>query len=103
MRITPIWCMIQRLQELQRSWRLHYACRSRADMAFLEALQTTPQTCFHFDDENGGNVLDVPGIVTAAPKNAQLYCCGPTPMLQAFEAATKDWPRDQVHVEYFTP
>ena len=23
-------------------------------------------------------------------------------MLAAFEAATKDWPREQVHVEYFT-
>ena len=24
-------------------------------------------------------------------------------MLNAFEAATADWPREQVHVEYFTP
>ena len=24
-------------------------------------------------------------------------------MLKAFEAATEDWPRAQVHVEYFTP
>jgi ferredoxin-NADP reductase len=33
--ITPIWCMVQRLEMLGRSWKLHYACRSRADMAFL--------------------------------------------------------------------
>ena len=24
-------------------------------------------------------------------------------MLNAFEAATKDWPRPQIHLEYFTP
>jgi tetrachlorobenzoquinone reductase len=101
--ITPIWCMVQRLEELQRDWTLHYACRSRADMAFLEPLQVMPQVHFHFDDENAGRVLDIAGIVGAAPKDAHLYCCGPTPMLKAFEAATAHWPREQIHVEYFTP
>jgi ferredoxin-NADP reductase len=101
--ITPIWCMVQRLAERGRRWQLHYACRSRADAAFLEALQGMAEARFHFDDENGGKVLDVAALVGAAPKDAHLYCCGPTPMLNAFEAATRDWPREQVHVEYFTP
>ncbi len=101
--ITPIWCMVQRLVELGRPWTLHYGCRSRADMAFLEELQGMSGAKFHFDDENAGRVLDVAGVVSVAPKDAHLYCCGPTPMLNAFEATSKDWPRDQVHVEYFTP
>jgi ferredoxin-NADP reductase len=101
--ITPIWCMIQRLEECGRPWSLHYACRSRADMAFLDSLQRLPGVHFHFDDESGGKVLDVSAIVTAAPKEAHLYCCGPTPMLKAFETATANWPRGQIHVEYFTP
>jgi ferredoxin-NADP reductase len=101
--ITPIWCMAQRLAELGRPWSLHYSCRSRADMAFLEALEAMTGPNFHFDDENAGKFLNVAGIVAAAPKDAHLYCCGPTPMLKAFEAATADWPRGQVHVEYFTP
>src|SRR4029077_16806975 len=29
--------------------------------------------------------------------------CGPVPMMSAFEVATADWPRAQVHVEYFNP
>src|SRR3984885_787486 len=37
--ITPIWCMAQELAALGRSWKLYYACRSRADMAFLDALE----------------------------------------------------------------
>jgi len=101
--ITPIWCMVQRLTRLGRSWQLHYACRSRADMAFLRALEPMAQARFHFDDESGGKVLDVAAIVAAAPKDAHLYCCGPTPMLKAFEAASASWPREQTHVEYFTP
>ena len=101
--ITPIWCMVQRLHKLGRPWQLYYACRSRADMAFLQALEAIGHTHFHFDDEHGGTVLDVKSIVAAAPRETHLYCCGPTPMLKAFEAATADWPRAQIHVEYFTP
>ena len=101
--ITPIRCMVQRLLERERSFALHYACRSRADAAFLNELRDVAGASFHFDDESEGRFLDVAGIVAAASKDAHLYCCGPTPMLNAFEAATKDWPRAQIHVEYFTP
>src|SRR3989475_1618886 len=101
--ITPIWCMVQRLHKLGRAWKLYYACRSRADMAFLQTLEAMGPAQFHFDDESAGGFLDVKAIVAEAPKDAHLYCCGPTPMLKAFEAATADWPRAQIHVEYFTP
>ena len=101
--ITPIWCMVQRLQELGGSWQLYYSCRSRADMAFLDELEGMAPSQFHFDDENAGKFLDLAAIVAKAPKEAHLYCCGPTPMLEAFETATKKWPREQIHVEYFTP
>jgi len=103
--ITPIWCMAQELIALQRPWTLHYACQSRADMAFLDALQKLdPQAVhLHFDDESGGKFLDLAGIVATAPANAHLYCCGPNPMLKAFEAATAGRPRGNVHLEYFTP
>jgi tetrachlorobenzoquinone reductase len=101
--ITPIWCMAQRLERLGRSWKLYYACRSRSDMAFLHALEAMTSSLFHFDDESEGKFLDVASIIAATPKDAHLYCCGPTPMLKAFEAATANWPRDRVHIEYFTP
>jgi ferredoxin-NADP reductase len=101
--ITPIWCMVQRLERLGKSWTLHYACRSRADMAFLEALEAMAPAHLHFDDESAGQFLDIASIVAAAPSDAHLYCCGPAPMMQAFEAATAGRPSEQVHVEYFTP
>jgi ferredoxin-NADP reductase len=101
--ITPIWCMVQRLAKLGRPWTLHYACRSRADMAFLPALKEMAGAKFHFDDESAGKFLDVGAIIAGAPRDAHVYCCGPTPMLKAFETATASWPREQVHIEYFTP
>jgi len=30
-------------------------------------------------------------------------CCGPVPMLEAFEGAVADWPDERKHVEMFTP
>jgi tetrachlorobenzoquinone reductase len=103
--ITPIWCMVQRLAALGKSWQLYYSCRSRADTAFLAPLQKYEQVHFHFDEESDGIFLDLEGIVAAAPKNAHLYCCGPLPMLKAFEAAAAaaNWPHPQIHVEYFIP
>jgi ferredoxin-NADP reductase len=101
--ITPIYCMVQQLVTQERSWKLYYSSRSRADMAFLDALSKHEPVQLHFDDESDGKFLDIAKIVAEAPKNSHLYCCGPMPMLKAFETATADWPRAQIHVEYFAP
>jgi tetrachlorobenzoquinone reductase len=103
--ITPIWCMAQQLAAQNRSWKLYYSCRSRADMAFLAALETfaPDRVHLHFDDEADGKFLDIAALVNAAPANAHFYCCGPNPMLTAFEAAAASRPRPHVHLEYFTP
>ena len=102
--ITPIYCMIRRMIELGRSWELYYSSRSRQDAAFVGELEGLPQVHLHFDQEKGG-VLPIPSIVPGLKKGAHLYCCGPTPMLAAFEtaAAAAGYPPAQVHVEYFTP
>jgi tetrachlorobenzoquinone reductase len=102
--ITPIWCMVQQLIALQRPWKLYYSCRSPADMAFLEKLKALdPQSVhLHFDDEADGKFVDLAAAINAAPVNAHFYCCGPNPMLKAFEAAAAGRPRSNVHVEYFT-
>jgi tetrachlorobenzoquinone reductase len=55
----------------------------------------------HVDEEADGRLLDVGAIVSAAPSDADLYCCGPAPMLQAFEAASVGRPPGTVHVERF--
>jgi vanillate O-demethylase ferredoxin subunit len=103
--ITPLWCMAQRLHTLGRDWRLYYAVRSRCRAAFLDRLCDLEPAALHLhaDDDHGGQVLDLAPIVAAAKPGTQFYCCGPLPMLAAFEAATAaHLPPDTVHTEYFT-
>ncbi|SRR5579875_243878 len=99
--ITPIMSMLARLSALGRDWELIYCSRKRNGTAFLNILEGQARVRFTFDEEPGGKMLDIGAVVAAAPANAHLYCCGPCPMLEAFERATGKLPRDRVHVEYF--
>ncbi len=102
--ITPIYSMFKRLEDLGRPVELYYSARSRTDAAFLRELSSKSNVRFHFDEEANGKFLDISGLVAASPKGAHLYCCGPAPMLTAFEAAGVASGRapDEIHVEYFT-
>ena len=104
--ITPIWCMIQRLESLGRSWELHYATRTRDLCAFrseLEAFENhkSGRVNFIFDHEPGVQMLDLPKLAAEISGDAHVYCCGPAPMLVAFEAATKARRPETIHREYF--
>ena len=102
--ITPIWCMVQRLVSLAQPWSLFYAARSRRRAAYLDAildLGVARNVHLHFDDESQGEFLDLGAIVQDAAPGTHFYCCGPLPMLAAFERATTGLPPDTVHVEYF--
>lgn len=100
--VTPILSMIERLGAIGRDWQLVYCSRRRSDAAFLERVARKPQVRLNFDEDPGGRMLDVAEVVRAAPPGSHLYCCGPLPMLEAFEQATKDLVRERIHVEYFT-
>ncbi|WP_407180734.1 PDR/VanB family oxidoreductase [Bradyrhizobium sp. STM 3562] len=104
--ITPLLSMIRRLQSLGRSWELFYAARTRVSAAFVDELSAIRPDAgrflhVNFDREPSGRMFDLSAIVKAAPWDAHLYCCGPVPMLEAFEAAAASRPADHVHVEYF--
>lgn len=98
--ITPILSMVERLSSLKREWELIYCARKRAEAAFVDRLEGKVR--FNFDEEPGGKMLDIAAVVRTAPPDAHFYCCGPLPMLEAFEAATAALPRERVHVEYFS-
>ncbi|MGE0733622.1 MAG: 2Fe-2S iron-sulfur cluster-binding protein [Alphaproteobacteria bacterium] len=104
--ITPILSMVQRLEKLGRAWTLYYCSRTRQSAAFLNRLRTiaggaSDRLRLVFDREPGGKMLNIDKVVTAADRKAHLYCCGPLPMLTAFEKATEALMPEQVHVEYF--
>ena len=99
--ITPIWCMAQHLEASGASWELWYSARTRADAAFLTQFEMLKDKVhLHFDDEIG-QVLDLKSIVSHAASDAHLYCCGPTPMLDAYELAAAQRDPETVHLERF--
>jgi len=93
--------MAEHLAGRGQHFSLHYAVASRGSAAFLPDLRRfVPELNLHVDAEQG-SVLDIAAIVAAAPVGAHYYCCGPVPMLAAFEAATAHLPAGQAHLEYF--
>lgn len=104
--ITPILSMTRRLERLGRPWTLHYCARTRAHAAFLGEL-AAPDAFRHgrvhlrFDQEPGQAMLDLDALAADAAPGTHLYCCGPTPMLAAFEQAVAKRPDCVGHVEYF--
>jgi tetrachlorobenzoquinone reductase len=102
--ITPLYSMIQRLEQLQRPWELHYAAADQTQAAFVAQLRSLrPKTHFYFKTERSSRgALDVTRIVSDSPNGTDFYCCGPTRMLLDFETATASIQPDHVHAEFFT-
>ncbi len=104
--ITPILSMIRRQRERGASWTLHYCARSREHAAFLDDIHRladggSGRVMLSFDSERAGRRLDIPAVVASASADTHLYCCGPLPMLDAFDRATAQRFARTVHREYF--
>jgi ferredoxin-NADP reductase len=105
--VTPVLAMVERLSALRRPWRLHYSVRGARDLAFGERLDALAaagggELFVHFSGDGGGR-LDLRAIAAAAPAGAQLYACGPNPMLDDFVAAAAAAGVEpaRVHIERF--
>lgn len=105
--ITPMLGMIARARALKHPWQLHYAARTRRHAAFLDQLKawadenTDGQVHLVFDQEPGARMMNIEDIIGNLPGGAHVYCCGPLPMLEAFEKAAASLPAERVHREYF--
>jgi len=106
--ITPLWSMIQRLDQLARSWELHYSARSQEHAAFRDhalslAMQGRGRVYCHYDANGQHGQLDLSEAVGRVAGDAHVYCCGPAPMLDAFERACAARDPSTVHLERFAP
>ncbi|VVE23168.1 ferredoxin [Pandoraea fibrosis] len=103
--VTPLLSMAARLEAMQRPWTLHYCARSRETAAFADRLAATAfaygRVEWHFDRAPGQGSLDLGKLVDDVSAGTHLYCCGPSPMLKAFEAAVARRADCHGHVEYF--
>ena len=102
--ITPLLAMARRLSQLGRRWTLYLCARTPERAAFLAEAQRLPGAVIPvFDGLPGAAPLDLAAAVASAPPAAHLYCCGPEPMLRAFEQACAGRDSATVHVEWFRP
>lgn len=105
--ITPVYAMLQRLAALQRPAHLIYCARNRTEAAFVAEIQslvaaggTALSVQFHFDDEQGAPP-DLVQLLGGQAKDTHFYCCGPGPMLDAYEGACAQLGQANVHLERF--
>jgi ferredoxin-NADP reductase len=100
--ITPIMAMVDSAQETGTDWRLIYLGRSRATMAFGEALSDSygDRVTIWADDENG-QFFDLESTLKEPADQTLVYCCGPEPLLSAMEKHCRHWPEGSLHIERF--
>lgn len=104
--VTPILCMVQRLQALGGNFAMHYCTRTRARTAFhdfIKASSFADKVEFHFDDAAKEQLLDIPGVLGVQPEGTNIYVCGPKPFMDIVIAtAEQTYASAAIHREYFT-
>jgi len=99
--ITPIYCMFRHLLALGKSAQLIYCARSRQEAALVESLGSLDaKVVYHFNDEKGVPP-DLDHYLAGQPADTHFYCCGPTPMLDAFERTCESLGYPHAHIERF--
>jgi ferredoxin-NADP reductase len=100
--ITPIRPMVAAADAADADWQLVYGGRSRATMAFADALREKygDRVRLYPQDETG--LLDLDELL-GQPVDGLVYCCGPEALIAAVEQRCRTWPAGALHVERFTP
>lgn len=103
--VTPLFSMLQRLAANGRSVEMVYCIRSRKEAAFCEvitalAFERGIALTWHIDTEAGGPP-DLAALLAGKGADSHYYCCGPTPMLDAFEKTCAVLGYANVHIERF--
>ena len=99
--ITPFLPIIEQLNATGKPWQLLYGGRTRASMAFADALESGGNVTVRPEDVYG--LLDLAGFIGAYQPGKVVYCCGPEPLLKAVEATCAGWPEEAVQIERFRP
>ena len=102
--VTPLLSMAQTLRHVDLAFELHVFARGQEFLPFPELLaQLGDATTEHLGlspTETSGAIRRILGDHT---ESAQVYVCGPAPMIEATIAIVDElgWPEQSVHFEYF--
>lgn len=108
--VTPIYAMLKRLLALGRSVELIYCARNRNEAAYVTSIEALAGSSsagkaplsirLHFDDEQGV-APDLEQLLAGRSLDTHFYCCGPGPMLDAFQKVCETLGQNRVHLERF--
>jgi ferredoxin-NADP reductase/nitrite reductase/ring-hydroxylating ferredoxin subunit len=102
--ITPLLSMAQALHHVGLGFTLHCFAQSDDHLAFQDELSRLGDSVQpHLGLSPADTGLALREILHTPDADAQVYVCGPGPMLDAARtiAAESGWPDEQVHFEYF--
>jgi vanillate monooxygenase ferredoxin subunit len=104
--VTPLLCMAQRLAAINADFGMHYATRSAERTAFhgeIMASAFANKVCFHHDDGDAAQVLNVPEALGAFDAGTHIYICGPGGFINHVVQVAQGmgWPASHIHLEYF--
>lgn len=103
--ITPILPMVRRLEQLERSYELHYAAKTEQHMAFRDELAALGRKSvhFYFTARPKGSRPDLKSILAASETEGHVYVCGPREMIRDTRqlATSLGWADKRIHFESF--
>ncbi|PPE74433.1 cytochrome [Solimonas fluminis] len=97
--ITPILAMIEAAEARGAEWSLIYVGRSRASMAYLDALESNDRVTVWPRDEN--ERFDLASVLGTPRSDTLVYCCGSGALMDAVEEGCAGWPEGSLHLERF--
>ena len=86
--ITPLVSMAQTLGQRGAAVRMLFGVRAQAELAFLPLLEAAVGDGLQSFVGERGEQIDFAREIAALPQGAQMYICGPVPML---DAARRAW------------
>ncbi len=100
--ITPILPMVALADRLGLDWTLVYVGRHADSLAFLDVLAAYgSRVRVRLDSDEG--VPTAADVLDEVPDGAEVYCCGPVPLLDLVHAAIRQRPTVGFHFERFAP
>lgn len=102
--ITPIKPMAQVLKKRGTEFSIHYAGRSKSEMAFCDRLQREFDERLHLYAADEEQRIDLAQLLETSPRDVVFYACGPQGLIDQLvsEAEKQNIPQDRIRYERFT-
>ncbi|GAA4417293.1 cytochrome P450/oxidoreductase [Acidovorax lacteus] len=100
--ITPMLAMADRLKALGKPYTLHYAGRSRGQMALLPRITRDHAGHVHLYVKAEGQRMALPALLANIGAQDRVYACGPGRLIDELEALGTAWPEGVLHYEHFS-